>query len=546
MRVTVGVCSAFERHPVVAAVGVGGLLRLVAAFSGCGWFAMDDYAHVIDPAWRWLADPSRPHSSAIRTEFFARVFSRLLAAAHALGASDPAGALHIAYAFLGLWSLLAIPAVYVLARSRLDERTARYAAWLTAGYAILPRVSTRALIEVVAIPPFVWSLALLALPCANSRRRCLAIAGVGGALLAISSLMRMQIAVVGPAVFFVLAWRAVSPPTRTTEGNGRVPEANNSFEGITSEWITVVGFVLGSAAVIALQGAFDIGAGRAPFATYKAYFAFNLSHSSLFGRSPWYTYLLQLLVYAVAPMLLVTARPMWRASMREPLIFVPLVTFVAAHSLVPHKEDRFLFPVLPLVLVLIAAGLSALRSGCRLERAALRLFLCLNGAGLVIALLSDADRNLTEPLLALHREGKAQSVATIGIAQVPKYYLGSTAKVTRYRSIGEFEQGVRQHGYPSAVLLGPALTAAHEPAREVMRHLRGAGLICDPVRVCAGDIVDRILVRLNPSHNKRRGAISLLRCSGAAQPQPQPQPLSQRLTEEISRYGAALPADSPR
>jgi hypothetical protein len=56
----------WRRHPVAFAVLVGLALRAAAALSGHGWFAADDYFYVIEPAWRWLGDPSIPYPSPIR------------------------------------------------------------------------------------------------------------------------------------------------------------------------------------------------------------------------------------------------------------------------------------------------------------------------------------------------------------------------------------------------------------------------------------------------------------------------------------------------
>ena len=47
------------RHPLAAPLLVGLVLRVVAAWTGYGIFASDDYTHVIEMAWRWLEEMAK-------------------------------------------------------------------------------------------------------------------------------------------------------------------------------------------------------------------------------------------------------------------------------------------------------------------------------------------------------------------------------------------------------------------------------------------------------------------------------------------------------
>lgn len=85
------------------------------------------------------------------------------------------------------------------------------------------------------------------------------------------------------------------------------------------------------------------------------YVAFNLEHSSRFGTSPWYTFLPTLLLATLPPVFLARYPGLpWRQRF-GPLLpaVVGFVLFVASHSAVPHKEERFLVPILPVLLLLL-------------------------------------------------------------------------------------------------------------------------------------------------------------------------------------------------
>ena len=63
------------RHPLAAPLLAGLVLRVVAAISGFGVFAADDYLYVIEPAWRWLIDPEYAFPSGFRSMLFPKIFS---------------------------------------------------------------------------------------------------------------------------------------------------------------------------------------------------------------------------------------------------------------------------------------------------------------------------------------------------------------------------------------------------------------------------------------------------------------------------------------
>ena len=120
-------------------------------------------------------------------------------------------------------------------------------------------------------------------------------------------------------------------------------------------WADLVVLLLAGAAAFVITGLLD-GAVRGGFhESLRRYVTFNLQHSSDFGVSPWYTYLLLLVGATLPPAFLAGYRGFpWRQRY-EPLI--PAVAafgiFVATHSLVPHKEERFMIPIMPLLLLLL-------------------------------------------------------------------------------------------------------------------------------------------------------------------------------------------------
>ena len=88
--------------------------------------------------------------------------------------------------------------------------------------------------------------------------------------------------------------------------------------------------------------------------------------ASRFGRSPWYFYLLEASLLTLNPLFFVWLARAAVVSWREPFaraLVVGLLVFLAVHCAIPHKEVRFLLPMWPVAVVLLAKmfGTDALR-----------------------------------------------------------------------------------------------------------------------------------------------------------------------------------------
>lgn len=482
--------AALLDHPLALPLSVGAVLRVVAALVGYGFFASDDYRYAIEPAWRWLDEPELGPPSAIRSVLLARVVWMVFSGARALGIEDPAHLVRSAYLVLGVYSLLAIPAVYQLTRARLGEPAARAAAWLMAAEALLPRISTRALIEVASIPPLVWSLVFAERAFTHGGARS---GFASGLLVACAAMFRFQLGVVSGAVAVLLVWRVLhAAPT----------EARPARRALA-------GFALGGLTGALAQGLLDLATHGEFFASPLRYLAFNVERSHQFGAAPWFTYLVMLLLVTLPPATFWLARPLWRAARAHLVVSVPLALFVLVHSLVEHKEERFLFPALPLVFVVLGAALvEAWRAGGWPKRAA-GYFWVMNGVALLVATLSDGQRSVIDPLLEVGRGAPFSSVVSVGRFEVPRFYAAGRATVERHANVDALEAA-----WTPAPPRGRLRIITHpDPPPLLSAALSRHGLDCEPPRVYRGDLVDRLLLVVNPAGNRRRASKTVIDCA---------------------------------
>jgi hypothetical protein len=162
-----------------------------------------------------------------------------------------------------------------------------------------------------------------------SRRRFFA----GGALLGLVFVLRIQLAPALVVVALWTSWRAVRE---------RAPA-----------------LIAGAAVALAAAGILDTVTLGYPLASVWRNFIYNVYYgaSSTFGIEPWHYYLLgELGVWGGGAATLVLLAGL--GARRMPLPLAAVVTILAVHSAIAHKEYRFIYPAVLLIMTLVGVGLA--------------------------------------------------------------------------------------------------------------------------------------------------------------------------------------------
>jgi phosphatidylinositol glycan class B len=120
-----------------------------------------------------------------------------------------------------------------------------------------------------------------------------------------------------------------------------------------------LGFIAGGATGLLGGEILDWITWGAPFHSLFAYLHYNLGKSATYGVSSW-SYYFETVWSSTGVSCLAIAAGLIAAWCRARALVVVAIAFVVVHSFVPHKEYRFLMPVVPLVLALSAVGLQTL------------------------------------------------------------------------------------------------------------------------------------------------------------------------------------------
>jgi GPI mannosyltransferase 3 len=153
---------------------------------------------------------------------------------------------------------------------------------------------------------------------------------LAGLCLGAAAVLRLQL---GPAVAVALIFLC-----------GRRPRA----------WLAAVAGALGPTLLL---GAVDWATLGQPFQSVTRYIEVNYlaDAASQFGTDPWYQYLVWEGGYWWLAALLILPLAGFGAR-RLPLLLLVALVIIGMHMAVPHKEPRFIFPAIPLLLTLVGIG----------------------------------------------------------------------------------------------------------------------------------------------------------------------------------------------
>ncbi len=456
-----------------------GLCFVVAtAMVNIGIIGLDEYAEVIArviPAGVQTPQDLIKHAS-IRSPIPTLCLSVVTRLAKGIGFSDPANQLRFLLVTLGIFSFVAVSLSAVgLLRFYYpkESRIEKLALFLLSFYFLSPLFLTRPMFESLAVPYLTLSVYFACRYFKYPSPKWL-ISSLG--LLTLGSLFRFQVGVCMLALFILplLQKRPKDLITLTSAG--------------------IIFFVLTGLLDYALRGTFH--------GSLRAYLDFNIHNSSSFGVTPFYTYGLLWLAMSFPPLWWVSYRGFnWREKYRPlfPVLLYFLI-FVAIHSAIPHKEERFMVPVLPCFLLLIVPLADWLVE--RRRAIPIAIFLGLNWVLLLLASFNIAQSNVVRLGRYLHYHPEITHVFAVGntLVLVPKAYVG-------HKLIWGDEEKI-----PSTFACNEAIAVRIDYRNEVARFSQEM----TELGAFPPGVLEDILIRLNFPQNYRRSEIKLFRPKGCS------------------------------
>lgn len=323
----------WNEQPLLLIMLLGIFFRLLAAIFARGWGMIDDHFLVIESAQSWVDGsdynswlPGSPGNSGPTGHnfFYPGLHFILFSFFKIIHLNDPQMKMFLVRLINGSWSLITIYFGYKITERLSDKRSARIVGLLLAILWFMPWVSVRDLVEVSCLPLLI--LAVWFIVSRGDQSGQTSAYFLAGLFLGLAFDLRPQ------TIFFSFGLiLAVLIERRWKE----------AFTLIIGAFIPV----------LLIQGLVDYFIWGRPFVEVAAYVKGNIKSAQDYITLPWYNYFLVVFGMLIPPVSLMLSFGFVRSWRRYFLIFIPVVIFFIFHSWFPNKQERFILPILPFIII---------------------------------------------------------------------------------------------------------------------------------------------------------------------------------------------------
>jgi hypothetical protein len=323
----------WDEKPLTLVMVVAVVTRLIAAIFSRGFGMHDDHFLVIEAAQAWVdgvivpGQPQVPGQELIpdgHSLFYMGLHYLLFKFLAGIGINDPQFKMLIIRLIHAAASVYSVWLSFRITEKLASKKDAALAGLIMAAIWFLPMLSVRNLVETFCIP-FTLAGTWLLID-ADEKKNPLITYFLAAFILGLSISVRFQLIVFVGGVGLVLL--------------------------IQRKWIPAVTFAFGSLiSIVLLQGLVDFFIWGYPFAEFIEYVRYNLQAAYSYITGPWYNYMLLLAGILIPPVSLMLFFGFFRIWKKHLIIFLPSFLFLVFHSFFPNKQERFIFPIIPYIII---------------------------------------------------------------------------------------------------------------------------------------------------------------------------------------------------
>jgi 4-amino-4-deoxy-L-arabinose transferase-like glycosyltransferase len=479
----------WETNPLLLIMLTAAIFRLLAAIFSKGYAMSDDHFVIIHIAQRWLDgyndwfDKDHPSGFSLVYPGLHYILFYLL---KLIGIMDPQIKMTIVRLLHAAYSLLIVYYGYQITLRLSDQKTARQAGIFLALFWLLPFMSVRNLVEMVCIPPMMTGF-YLGLSADDKKRPVYWL--ISGLLFGFAFAIRYQTILITGGIVLVLLGQQKWRP-----------------------------FLLYSAGVLTgmfmLQGLVDWIAWGFPFAAFLQYAGYNIDYRYEYITGPWYRYLLTILGVLIPPVSIYLFFGFLKSWKKYALLFWPVLVFLVFHSYFPNKQERFILPVLPFLVILGFAGWQIfleksdfLKRHPKILKGSWIWYWIINTILLLVLTFTYSKRSMVEPLTYLSAKPDLKALIieypADNMPWFPRFYLEPKVPVYRFSkdiTVETFRTKVREAAgdFPNYIYFY-GIEQLKDRVRQ-MEMIFGINLIFE--KEISPSNIDWILHVLNPRHNK--------------------------------------------
>jgi hypothetical protein len=178
----------------------------------------------------------------------------------------------------------------------------------------------------------------------------------------------------------------------------------------------LVVLVLSFLTIICLsQGLVDFLIWKRPFAEFGAYVQYNLDNAGAYGTDNWHMYFDLIFGLLIPPLSFLLFAGYFVSWQKTPLLFWPVLFYLAFHTYFPNKQERFVMTVLPLLIISGTIGMFMIhekykgRINVKLFRFCRTFVIVLNLILLPVLTLSYSKRHRVEAMYYLYKKNDSNN-----------------------------------------------------------------------------------------------------------------------------------------
>jgi hypothetical protein len=328
----------WTERPLLFIIIIAFLLRFISVIFAKGFGMHDDHFLVIEASQSWAdgedynywlpsskinAQPSGHSLFYVGLHYFIFLFFKFI------NLSDPQVKMFFIRLLHAFLSLFVVFFGYKITEKLSDKSLARKTALIIAVLWIMPWLSVRNLVEVVCIPFLLAGTWLIMR--SDIKKNVIPLLISAGLILGISISIRYQVSIfVFGIILVLLIERKIK---------------NLIFMSLG----VIISFSL-------IQGLTDFIIWKRPFAEFTEYVRYNIHNSNDYITNSWYTYFLFLAGILIPPVSIFLLSGFFCRWKKNLIIFLPSFIFILFHSFFPNKQERFILPVIPFIIILGIIG----------------------------------------------------------------------------------------------------------------------------------------------------------------------------------------------
>ncbi|MBD77686.1 MAG: hypothetical protein CL840_01940 [Crocinitomicaceae bacterium] len=309
--------------------------RIISILFSKGYGMHDDHYLIVEAAQSWVdgydynswLPKNRPNSDPTgHSWFYVGLHYYFFLFLDLINLGEPGTKMFIVRLLHGFYSLLALPPLYYIGK-QISNKDLAFKAVLVYGLLwFLPILSVRNLVELVSVPPLLWATWLL-VKNDNQKIKNVVLAGL---LMGVAMSIRLHMSLFIGGIGLVLLFK-----------KRLVHAIVFGISVVVSLFVTQIG---------------DIILWGRPFAEIGEYIAYNLANKTSYFNAPWYQYFGTIVGLLLPPLSLVWLIGYLGSWKKYALLFWPSFIFFAFHCYFPNKQERFILPVFPFLVLLGTIG----------------------------------------------------------------------------------------------------------------------------------------------------------------------------------------------